>query len=132
MKKSINVASRSITFTFEGLETVTLDLTKVSQANVTYASLHGFSARIGDNAAIPKSAENGYVVTEAMRRTEVEALVKFYENPDNTDWNMRAAASPKAAPFNPAIQAIADKLGKSYAEAMAWYNAKLMAELDAM
>lgn len=41
-------------------------------------------------------------------------------------------ATPKAAPINPAIQAIATKLGKTYAEAMAWYNEKLMAELEAM
>jgi hypothetical protein len=130
MKKSINAVERTVTFTFEGLEPVTLQLGNVSQANVTYASLHGFVARIGDNAAIAKTAENGFKVTEAMRRAEVEAMVKFYENGDNVDWNMRAAA--KAAPFNPTIQAIADKLGKSSAEAMAWYNAKLMAELDTM
>lgn len=131
MKKVINTASRTVTFTFEGLDAVTLDLAKVSQANVTYASLHGMAARIGDAAALTKSAENGFKITEAMRRAEVESMVKFYENGDNVDWNMRTGA-PKAAPFNPAIQAIADKLGKSYAEAMAWYNAKLMAELDAM
>jgi hypothetical protein len=144
MKKSINAAERTVTFTFEGyadkegkvldagLAPVVIKLGDVSQANVTYAALHGLSARIGDNAAIPKSAENGFVVTEAMRRGEVEAMVKFYANQDNVDWNMRVAAAPKAAPFNPAIQAIAAKLGKSYAEAMAWYNEKLLAELAGM
>lgn len=132
MKKSINAAERTVTFTFEGLEPVVLRLGDVSQANVTYAALHGMGARIGDNAAIAKSAENGYVVTEAMRRAEVEKMVAFYANAANVDWNMRVAAGPKAAPFNPAIQAIAAKLGKSYAEAMAWYNEKLMAELAGM
>jgi hypothetical protein len=144
MKKVINTAERTVTFTFEGyagkdgtvidpaLAPVVIRLGDVSQANVTYAALHGLSARIGDTAAITKSAENGYVVTEAMRRAEVEAIVKFYANQGNTDWNMRVASAPKAAPFDPAMQAIAAKLGKSYAEAMAWYNEKLMAELAGM
>jgi hypothetical protein len=131
MKKTINTAARSITFTFDELEPVTLALDKVSADNITYATLHGFAARVGDSAALTKSAENNFTVTEAMRRAEVEAMVKFYENTVNTDWNMRVA-TPKAAPINPAIQAIATKLGKTYAEAMAWYNEKLMAELAAM
>ena len=131
MKKTINTLAQTVTFTFDGLEPVTLSAASVSDANRTYAMLHGFAARIGDNAAITKSAENGYVVTEAMRRAEVEKMVEFYADAANVDWNMRVAA-PKAAPLNPAIMAIAAKLGKSYEEAMAWYNAKLMAELASM
>jgi hypothetical protein len=132
MKKSINTLTRSVTFAFEGLESITFSAEKMSADNYDYAALHGMAARIGDNAAIAKSAENGFTVTEAMRRAEVEAMVKFYENGDNKDWNMRVAAGPKKAAFNPAIAAIAAKLGKSYDEALVWYNAKLMAELDAM
>lgn len=131
MKKTINTAARSITFTFDGLESITFNAEKMSAANREYAELHGMAARIGDSAAISKTAENNFTVTEAMRRAEVEAMVAFYENSSNLDWNMKVAA-PKAAPINPAIQAIATKLGKTYAEAMAWYNAKLMAELAAM
>jgi hypothetical protein len=131
MKKTINTAARSITFTFDGLDSITFNAEKMSAANREYAELHGMAARIGDAAAISKTAENNFTVTEAMRRAEVEAMVGFYENSANADWNMKVAA-PKAAPINPAIQAIATKLGKTYAEAMAWYNAKLMAELDAM
>ena len=118
MKKVINTASRTVTFTFEGLDAVTLDLTKVSQANVTYASLHGMAARIGDAAALAKSAENKFIVTEAMRRAEVESMVKFYENGDNVDWNMRTGA-PKAAPQNAVFLELAKKLGCTYDEAMA-------------
>ena len=131
MKKVLNATAQTVTFTFDGLESVTLNMRDVSQENARYAALHGFAARIGDNAAIAKSAENGFKVTEAMRRAEVEKMVAFYANVDNKDWNMRVAG-PKAAPMNPAIAAIAAKLGKSYEEAMAWYNAKLMAELEAM
>ena len=131
MKKTINTTAQSVTFTFDGLEPVTLNMRDVSPANATYAMLHGFAARIGDNAAIAKSAENNFTVTEAMRRAEVEAMVTFYADGGNVDWNMRVAG-PKKAAFNPAIAAIAAKLGKSYDEALVWYNAKLMAELDAM
>ena len=131
MKKTINAAAQSVTFTFDGLEPVTLNMRDVSPANATYAMLHGFAARIGDNAAIAKSAENNFTVTEAMRRAEVEAMVNFYADGANVDWNVKTKAAPKAA-FNPAIAAIAAKLGKTYEEAMVWYNAKLMAELEAM
>jgi hypothetical protein len=130
MKKVINTAAESVTFSFEGLDSVTINMSKVSVANASYAMLHGFAARIGDNAAIQKSAENNFTVTEAMRRAAVIELVEFYEDASNKDWNMKQAARKPS--FNPAIQAIADKLGKTYEEAMAWYNAKLMAELEAM
>lgn len=131
MKKTINTAARSITFTFDGLESITFNAEKMSVQNYEYAALHGMAARIGDAAALTKDASNNFTITEAMRRAEVEAMVGFYENSANADWNMKVAA-PKAAPINPAIQAIATKLGKTYAEAMAWYNEKLMAELAAM
>ena len=131
MKKILDTVAQTVTFTFDGLGPVTLAMKDVSPANAAYAALHGFAARIGDNAAIAKSPENGFKVTEAMRREEVVKMIAFYANVDNKDWNMRVAG-PKAAPMNPAIQAIAQKLGKTYEEAMAWYNAKLMAELEAM
>lgn len=129
MKKTINAAARSITFTFDGLDSVTLDTASVSAANRTYAMLHGFAARIGDNAAITKSAENGFKVTEAMRREAVLELVYHYASGVD-DWNVRATAHKPS--FNPHIQAIAEKRACSYEEAMVWFNAKLMAELDAM
>lgn len=130
MKKAINTISRSITFTFDGLDPIVFSAEKMSAANYDYACLHGMAARIGDAAAISKSAENNFTVTEAMRRAEVAALVTFYENADNLDWNVKARAAKVV--FNPVIQRIADKMNKTYEEAAAWYNEKLMAELDAM
>jgi hypothetical protein len=130
MKKVINTAARSVTFTFEGLESITMHAEAMSAANYDYAALHGLAARIGDAAAIQKSAENNFTVTEAMRRAEVEALVKFYENKDNLDWNVKVRAAKVV--FNPVIQRIAEKKQCTYEEAAAWYNEKLMAELDAM
>lgn len=127
MKKVIDTVTRRVTFTFDGLEPVTFDATKVSGENQTYATLHGFAARIGDNAALTKTAENNFTVTESMRREAVLELVNHYES-GTTDWNTRVR-QPRAAPLNPAILALAEKLGKTYEEAQAWFQAKLLAEL---
>lgn len=129
MKKSINTAAQTVTFTFEGLEPVTLDAHSVTAANQTYAMLHGFAARIGDNAAIQKSAENGYKVTEAMRREAVLELVEHYQS-GSEDWNVRTSGV-KRETYNPHISAIAQKRNCTYAEALAWFSAKLQAEMDA-
>ena len=67
MKKAIDTSARSVTFTFdEGLPPVTCLASKVSSVNLDYAALFGLGHRIGDNAAIAKSKENNYIVTEAM------------------------------------------------------------------
>ncbi len=129
MKKVINTINQSVTFSFDGdLAPVVLSMSQVSPANATYAMLHGFAARIGDNAAIQKSAENGYKVTEDMRREAVLELVNHYAS-GATEWNVKAKA--KSAPMNPHILAIAQKRNCTYEEAMAWFSAKLQAEMDA-
>lgn len=129
MKKVIDAKAQAITFTFDGgLEAVTLRMDQISTDNATYAMLHGFAARIGDSAAIQKSAENDYKVTEDMRREAVLELVNHYAS-GSADWSPKARA--KKETFNPHIQAIADKRGCTYAEAQTWFNEKLMAELEA-
>jgi hypothetical protein len=129
MKKVINAVAQTVTFTFEGdLAPIVLAMSQVNPANATYAMLHGFAARIGDNAAIQKSAENNYTVTEAMRREAVAELVDHYAS-GSADWSPKAKA--KAEKLNPHIMAIAQKRNCTYEEAQAWFNAKLMAELEA-
>lgn len=128
MKKVINATSQTVTFTFEGLEPVVLGMSQVSPANATYAMLHGFAARIGDKAAIQKSEENNFKVTEAMRRAAVIEMIDHYAS--GTDqWELKASA--RLAPINPAIAKLAERLGKTYEEAQAWFAAKLEAELMA-
>lgn len=127
MKKTINTAAQSVTFTFDGLDAVTLAMRDVTPANATYAMLHGFAARIGDNAAITKSAENNFTVTEAMRREAVLELVNHYTS-GSEDWNMRVA-SAKKAPQNPTIAAIAAKLGCTYEEAQAKVAEQFLASM---
>jgi hypothetical protein len=114
MKKIINVADATISFTFEGLETVTFDPRNAQEENRNYAMLHGFSQRFGDNAAI--SRKDGSVVTEAMRREAILEMVQHYES-DSKDWNLKT--SEKKAALNPVIQQIAAKLGITYEEAQA-------------
>ena len=129
MKKVIDTVAQTVTFTFEdGLAPIVLSMWQVNPANATYAMLHGFAARVGDNAAIQKSAENGFRVTEAMRREAVADLVEHYSS-GSADWSPKVRA--KAEKLNPHIMAIAQKRGCTYAEAQAWFNAKLMAELEA-
>jgi len=129
MKKVINAAAQTVTFTFDGeLAPIVLAMENVHLDNRMYAMLHGMAARIGDNAAIQKSAENNYTVTETMRREAVLELVNHYVG-GSADWSPKAKA--RTEKLNPHIAAIAQKRNCTYEEAQAWFNAKLMAELDA-
>jgi hypothetical protein len=128
MKKAINVGDQSVAFTFEGgLAPVLLSLHEVTEANRVYATLHGFAARIGDNAAISKSADNGYVVTEAMRRDAVLELVDHYKS-GSEEWNLKASA--RKAPLNPVFLAMAEKFNITYEEAMAKVSAQFLADVE--
>lgn len=110
MKKEITAVG--VTFTFDGLDTVTFDATKCTSDVRDYAMRHGFSARIGDNAALSRKQPDGTVikVTEEMRRAEVVKLVEHYHN--GGGWEMGRSAAQ-----NPVIAAIAAKRGCTYAEA---------------
>lgn len=126
MKKEILHDRSGVEFTFEGLQPVIVKLADMAQVNRERMACAGIAQRIGDNAAIAKSAENGFKVTEAMRRKAVLELVDHYRS-GSEEWSPKAKA--KGPSFNPHIQAIAEKKGCSYDEAQAWFNAKLMAEL---
>jgi hypothetical protein len=127
MKKSINTAARTVTFTFEGLEPVIFHAARASATSETIAQLFGWTNKIGDCAAIQKSAENSYRVTEAMRRAEIEAAVKHHEA--GGEWNVRAAG-PKAAPLNAAVLEIAQKLNCSYDMALAMMAQDFIAKMN--
>lgn len=126
MKKVIDIHAQSVTFTFEGCEAVTLKMSEVAFQNRDYGMLHGFAARVGDNAAIQKSAENNFVVTEAMRREAVLEMVCHYTS-GSVDWNLKAAERKPAQ--NSTILAIAAKLGISYTAAEAEIQRRMLAEL---
>lgn len=115
MKKQIDTTAQTLTFTFgDGLEPVTLKISDVSPANATYAMLHGFAQRCGDAAAIQKSEENGFVVTETMRRAAVEEMVRHYAS-GSVEWNLKGSA--RAPKQHPSIVKLAAKWGCTYEEA---------------
>jgi hypothetical protein len=116
MKKDVSADGTKVVFTFTGLEPIVFDPAKASEANRAYAQMHGWMAAIGDKAAIQKSAENNYTVTEEMRRAEILEAVTFYEA-GGSDWTRKAKA--KAPSINPAIAALAAALGMTYEATMA-------------
>jgi len=127
MKKVFNEVDQSVTFTFTDLDSVTIRLGDVTAANQRYAALAGLGHKVGDNAAFSKA--DYPVVTEEMRRNAVVEMVNHLTTSDSWDMTVRKV---KAAPIDPVVQAIATKLGKTYAEAQAWYQAKMLADLAAM
>ena len=129
MKKAIVTATGCIEFTFDGLEPVVFDVTSASTTNRNYAMLHGFAARIGDNAAITKSAENGYRVTEAMRRDAVMELVEHYRS-GSVEWSPKAKAKGPAQ--NPLWVRLAEARGVSYETIAAEKAEADLAELMAL
>lgn len=129
MKKVID--GLVVRFEFNGLEPVVFDASRVSGANRERAMMHGFAARIGDNAAIQKSVENGHIVTEAMRREAVLELVDHYQG-ESEEWSPKKASGSRAAPQNPFVAELAKRLGVTYDEAMAKVAAQAMAEMGAM
>ena len=104
------------------------DATKAHADMRAYAEMHGWQARIGDNAAIQKTESNGYKVTESMRRDAVLEMVNHYEG-GTTQWNLRAAGA-RAPAQNPVILAIAAKRGCSYADAERFLQEQFLSDIQ--
>jgi len=121
------VDGTKLEFTFEELDLITFDSTKVSDKLRERAEMHGFEQRIRDNAAIAKSEKNRFNVTETMRRDAVLEMVTHLES-GGTEWNLKAGA--RAAAQNPTILKIAAKLNISYVEAEAKLAEQFLAELS--
>lgn len=126
MKKSINTTDNTITFTFDGLDAVVFHADQAHDDTRNYAMLHGYAARIGDNAAIARKDVPGGKVTETMRRDAVMALVAHYES-GSAEWETRTAR-PKAQ--NSVIAAIAEKRGITYAEAEQFLAVQFLNEME--
>lgn len=128
MKKAINIEAQSITFTFaDGLAPITLRVADVSPEVATYAMLHGFAQRLGDNAAIARKDKDGNVVTvtEEMRWNAVNELRDHYAS-GTKEWNTRASAAPKQ---DATVAALAAKAGMTYEAFLAKISADIEADL---
>jgi len=121
----VNQYGNTLQFTFDGLESITFNADANPKLH-NAAMMHGFEQKIRDNAAIARKQKDGTVitVTEAMRREAVAEMVKHLETSDS--WNM----ARREATLNPAIAALAQRLGKSYAEAMVYLANEAMQKLD--
>lgn len=121
-----------ITAIFDGLAPVVFDGGAVNENVATSAKLLGLSNKLRDSAAISREQKvNGkpvvITVTEAMRREKVAAMAEALAKPDAT-WGLRAKA---ARPLIPALVALAEKTGRSYAELEAQFVADITAQLAA-
>lgn len=87
MKRKIN--GGKIVFSFDGLESLTFDSSKASTTCKEFAHMHGWSARIGDGAALSRKQKDGSVITitEQMRRDEIARLVDHYES-GTAEWEL--------------------------------------------
>ena len=127
MKKIIDTKARTVTFTFDGdVAPVTCSASKLSAVNTEYAVLFGLGHRIGDNAAIPKSKDNNFTVTEAMRREAVVEMVDHLES-GTDDWNLKVSA--RRAPLDPTVAAIAQKQGITYEQAQLMIAERFLGDL---
>ena len=132
MKKVINEQARTVTFTFDGLDAVIFDANKASTPNKEYAMLHGFAARIGDKAALQKNAENGFAVTETMRREMVSTMADYYHDETQMAWELRVAAGPRKPAINPTWAKMAELSGRTYETIAAEMAERDIAELMRM
>ena len=128
MKKVILPDNSGVRFEFDGLASYTLLTRDMAEVNRDRMACAGISQRVGDKAAIAKGPENGYKVTDAMRREAVVELGDFYKS-GSLDWSPNAKAPRET--FNPHIQTIAEARNCSYGEAQVWFVKKLLAEVGA-
>lgn len=133
MKRIIDAAQQTVTFTFSeenGVKTEPLvfHADRASEANRDYAELHGWSARLGDTAAIVRKQKDGTTinVTEAMRRAEIARLADHYESGAEA-WDIGARPS-----FNPMVQELAAALGTDYTTAKIKFGEQIRAQFNAM
>ena len=114
MKKQWNETTRKIDFTFnEGLDPISINVLDYPLSVQEMFPIHGALAKLGDSAAISKSEENKFTVTEAMRRA---AILEMHQQLMNGDWNAKKGIGPKQ---HPSILKLAAKWGLTYEQAEA-------------
>lgn len=127
MKKAYQASTNTINFVFDGgLGPVTLAMDALAPAVREYAAVHGMLQRLGDAAAISKKDAPGGVVTEEMRREAVLELAAHYEG--GGAWETGVRRGPVEIP---AIRAIAEQRGITYAQAAGDVLAAGLAQLTA-
>jgi hypothetical protein len=91
--RSPDLAKQTLTFTVPGVsETLTLDLTRVSDACRTYAVYHGFGQRIGDAAALERAQRGGKSASAQEKWNALKVLVDHY-NSGAESWSPKRSES---------------------------------------
>lgn len=79
----------AIIFTVRDVGELTLDLSRIAQANRQRAEVHGWVQRISDAAAIPFNKEEGRYATAQEKFEAMAALVEHYHG-GGVEWARRA------------------------------------------
>lgn len=90
-------AGNNLSFNVLGAGTITLDMTKLNEAILTRAAIHGLKQRISDAAAIPCDPETGKPASPADKFVAMEALVNHY-NSGSSEWARNRAEGGERAP----------------------------------
>lgn len=92
---SLAADNGSVTFKVAEAGEITLDLSKISDANRARAMLHGFVQRISDAAAIPFNKELNRYATPVEKFAAMSALVEHYHS-GTAEWSRaRAQSGPR-------------------------------------
>lgn len=112
MKRKLMTAT-TIAFGFDGLDDVSLDMSKVSESNKLHAMLMGLQDRMKDVAALSRKQPDGSVIdiTEKMRRDEMVRIRDHFES-GSTEWQMG-----RTTPIDPRAVKLAEAKGISIEEA---------------
>jgi len=113
---TINAAENTITFDVRGAGSVTLNMAKLSEANLAYAALHGMKQRVSDAAAISRNPDNGQPATPQDKLDAMAALVAHYES-GGDEWSVRKATGGAGTkPSGLTLRALAQVQGLPLAE----------------
>jgi hypothetical protein len=113
-KKVVDVATQSVTFTFDDGTTEVVELAKLSPDMVVRAALHGISQKVGDAYANAAKAESPLAFA---KEAVTETRAQIYAN----DWN--ATRTGTSGPRTSILaQALARITGKTEAEAVAFVD----------
>lgn len=80
----------TLTFGVVGAGTFTFDPTKASAAVRDHATIHGFTQRISDGAALAKNQKTGASASAQAKFDRMQAIAAFYEA-GGDEWAMRSA-----------------------------------------
>ena len=128
MKKVID--GQVVRFTFDdNVPAFEFDCASLSAANREYAVPFGMCHRLGDAAAIAKSAENGFRITEQMRRDAITDLAEHYAS-GSDQWNVKVAT--RAVSKNPGWMKLAELRGVPYEIVAKEKNDAILAEIAAL